>query len=307
MMSSFKTRSIGFFRALCAFLFFFLLTGFPAQAKSTKALRWTVTQYGRADAAKQSMFYTIRSSSGKLMVIDGGWESQADYVREVIRSLGNKVDVWIITHPHPDHVGALNAILKNNDTGIRIKRIYTTKVHAGRYKATKQPWDEYQVYEEFRALTKEMKKKKKLRYLKEGDELNVIGLHMTVFNSWDSTVDKLSVNLCNQGSLMFKLEGKKKSILFCGDVGSPRQKRILKRYKKQLKATYVQCGHHGNWGLTKAFYRRVAPQAAFFDAPASITQNTTGFYDAPALIAYFRDKNVKVYTFGNGTNSVKLK
>lgn len=269
-----------------------------------KNVTWKVTQYGRADDAHQSMFYTICSSTGKLMVIDGGWVSQADHVRNVIAGLGNRVDAWVITHPHPDHVGALNAILKNNYTGIRIRKIYAPQVNAVRYAATKQPWDDYQVYEEFASLTKGMKK---LKYLKEGDKLKVIGLTMTVFNGWDSSVDKLSVNFCNQGSLVFRLEGKKRSMLFCADVGQPRQKRILKKYKKQIRSTYVQCGHHGNWGLTKTFYKYVAPKAAFFDAPALITMSSGDLYDAPALIAYFRRKNVRVYMFGNGTHSVKLK
>ena len=276
-----------------------------AFAGKASAKKWVVTQYGKEYAPSQCMFYTIRSNTGKLVVIDGGWNYNADFVRSVIKDLGNKVDAWIITHPHPDHVGALNVILQNNYTNIRIRKIYTVKVRKKQYKAVKQINDDYQVFETFYGLTKNSKK---LVYLKEGDELNLIGLHMTVLNAWDKSTDKFPVNQCNMGSLMFKLEGKKRSMLFCGDVERGRQKRILKRYRKILRSTYVQCAHHGNWGLSTAFYKVVSPKRAFIDAPKAITEDTTGRFDAPKLIAYFEKKGVKVLRFNaSGTNSVTLR
>lgn len=70
-----------------------------------------ITQY--ADITDgQAMFYTIESTKGELIVIDGGWVGNADYVRFVIGEKGNKVDAWILTHPHPDHIGAFNEIMK---------------------------------------------------------------------------------------------------------------------------------------------------------------------------------------------------
>ena len=285
-------------------LFLGLFSRCEAFAAKTAARTWKVTQYGHRDARQQYMFYTIRSSTGKLLVIDGGWTYNADYVRGVIGSLGNRVDGWIITHPHPDHVGALNEILQNNYTKIRIGKIYTTRVRVKQYKATQQPWDEYDCFKTFCKLTRNSKK---LVYLKEGDELNLTGLRVRVLNAWDKTIDQLSKDQCNHGSLCFKLEGKKRSMLFCGDVGTPRQKRHLKKYKKILPSDYVQCAHHGNWGLTAAFYKTVSPKRAFFDAPRWITEDTTGKYDAPQLIAYFRANGVKVLPFGtSGSNSVTL-
>ena len=72
----------------------------------------------------QNLSIVIKSPNGKLIVIDGGWEADADKLSSLILQQGGKVDAWLITHPHEDHVGALCAIL--NDTGrkIKIDKIY---------------------------------------------------------------------------------------------------------------------------------------------------------------------------------------
>jgi len=51
-------------------------------------------------------------SDGKVAVMDGGVKEETIYLRGFLAALGNKVDVWFVSHPHSDHVGALNEILK---------------------------------------------------------------------------------------------------------------------------------------------------------------------------------------------------
>ena len=265
--------------------------------------RWKVTQWGSSDDV-QKTFYTIVSSTGKLAVIDGGWEQDADLVRSVIRSLGNDVSAWIITHPHPDHVGAFNAILSDNYTGIRIRRIYTVNVNRGRYAATARSYDDFSTYETFSSLTRAAGN---LVFLRENDVFDLIGLKCKVLNAWDSYVDRQSVNLCNNGSLVFRISGKKKSMLFCSDVQTAMEKRLLKRHKKELPSTYVQCAHHGNWALSSKFYRYVKPAGAFIDAPPFITEDTTGYYTAPSLIRYFQSKGIKVFSLSGKEHTVTLR
>ena len=86
-----------------------LLNGKPIDCQA-KDISWTVTQYGSDNDSAQSMFYTIKGSNGRLFIVDGGWAANEGRVRNVIKKNGNKVDGWIITHPHPDHVGAFNKI-----------------------------------------------------------------------------------------------------------------------------------------------------------------------------------------------------
>lgn len=41
-----------------------------------------------------------------MIVVDGGRDVDAPHLIEVIQELGGHVDVWLLTHPHSDHVGA---------------------------------------------------------------------------------------------------------------------------------------------------------------------------------------------------------
>ena len=101
-LTYFTGLAIGLLTLLLAL---FLSPAVPCSA-GTASVTWRVTQYGDDHAGKQSMFYTIKGSNGKLIVVDGGWTDQEAFVRKTIQSLGSKVDLWIITHPHPDHAGA---------------------------------------------------------------------------------------------------------------------------------------------------------------------------------------------------------
>ena len=98
----FHLYTFRFFLSVGLFLFFSL---HPFCEEKVYASSWKVTQYGSDSDFQQSMFYTIKGSNGKLIVIDGGWDYDAKRVRDTIKKLGGKVNLWIITHPHPDHVG----------------------------------------------------------------------------------------------------------------------------------------------------------------------------------------------------------
>ena len=56
-------------------------------------------------------------------------------------------------------------------------------------------------------------------YLSAGDELDVIGLHMKVLYTGTPEILSESTNVLNDGSMVFKLSGQKRSMLFLGDIG----------------------------------------------------------------------------------------
>ena len=71
------------------------------------------------------MSYVLQSPYGRLVVIDGGYEGDAPYLRKFLRDRGGRVDAWFISHQHDDHFGALTAILRQSD-GLTIDRIYAS-------------------------------------------------------------------------------------------------------------------------------------------------------------------------------------
>lgn len=195
--------------------FMCLTVAFPASAHAAssqdkqpahKDTVWTVTQYGNAGENKQYMFYSIKGTNGKTILVDGGWKSNEDAVRSAIRKLGGRVDLWVITHPHPDHAGAFNAIAANPEN-IKIGKVCAPKINAGVYKRYAQYWDEYPVFTEFSRL---LKNQRKVQWLKAGDSFDFFGLEFQVFHSYYQGLSKKTKDICNDSSLVFKVSGSKK-------------------------------------------------------------------------------------------------
>ena len=265
---------------------------------------WIVTQYGDVQGG-QSSFYTVVDPDGGLTIIDGGYDYQYEEVYSVIQKHNGHVKNWILSHPHFDHIGAFNRIMSDPEMSknVHIDTIYATPVNEERYEETAQEYDRYQDYLDFKKIAKDLNN---IVYVSDGDEYDVAGLDMKIISDWDQDVDSLPDHLCNDGSLMFKLSGKEISMLFCSDVQSEMEKFILPDCAEDIKADYVQCGHHGNWGLSMEFYNNVSPQLAFMDAPSWLFETRDDIYDGYKTMDYFNKKGINVYTFEGAPHSVIL-
>jgi len=71
----------------------------------------------------QMMSYVLRIVGGRVIVVGGGNAGDAPYLNEFLKSLGNNVDAWFITHPHDDHINALIEVLRAPGN-LKIRRIY---------------------------------------------------------------------------------------------------------------------------------------------------------------------------------------
>lgn len=262
--------------------------------------RWLITQYGGVDGS-QLTFYTMQDEEGHLIVVDGGWTTDADYVKKVLKGLGNHVDAWIITHPHRDHAGTFCEIYKKPGK-LKIDQVYAVDMASPELCLENAPWDETEVYTKWLELEIE-----NLTYVHAGDTFDVAGLDFEIFNAYDDYVDELSDDLLNDGSMMFKVTANEESMLFCADVGKAMSDYLLETYGDALKADYIQMGHHGNGGLKQDFYKSIGAKVAFFDAPDWLMNDTTGTYSTPEN-KYFMTKNgTSVYSFSTTPNQIILK
>ena len=71
--------------------------------------------------------YLLRTSGGKVIMMDGGHAAEADHLRDRIREAGGHVDLWFISHPHEDHMEALATILEDPQ-GITIDKVIYSRV-----------------------------------------------------------------------------------------------------------------------------------------------------------------------------------
>ncbi len=270
---------------------------------------WIITQYA-SPSDYQAMFYTIKDKNGRLTVIDGGYREDAEYVKGILEEEGGVVDNWIITHPHPDHVGAFNYICEHYSSEIKINKIYAIDLDYDSYKERAEEWDGFYEYESFLSVTENLNN---VIYLYDGDEFEVDGLKGKVFSAYSDKIKELTDDLANDGSMMFKLQGNQESILYCADVGYRISDKIISEYKEELKSDYIQMGHHGNGGLTDEFYQYVSPKVAFFDAPEWLMKNINpstgkeGKWDTPEKIELMESMGATIYGYPSAPNTITLK
>lgn len=239
---------------------------FDKKAFASQAL-WTITQYGDS-SGKQDSFYILTSNKGQVVVIDGGWKDNSEQVAYELKRRGGKVDAWILTHPHPDHIGAFNDIYKSGD--IKIKAIYDNNLDIEYYDTVNESWDEIEIYKEY---LEETTGDSNVHHIKVGDKVELEGISFTFYSAYDDSMQGLK-DICNNSSLVFTADTGDYEILFVGDcydeniIGS-----VLADHKDEVKPDMAQMPHHGNSILPDNYYEELELEICFFDAPAWLMED----------------------------------
>ncbi len=267
--------------------------------------KWVLKEY-KDNSNLQGLCYTLyNKNDGTLIVIDGGHVENAKDgkitpgLREAIEAYGGKVDAWIITHYHKDHVDAFNEIYADPQ-GIDIKEIYVSPLDADVFYSRAQEWDDVDSFDRFMELTAGADN---INLVKRDDVLEFSDdLTITFLNSYDDSIKDVE-DIPNNASLVFKMETKNRSALFCADCHSRvMAERLIKDYGDELKADILQCGHHGNNSMPEdtGFYEKVSPSIAIFDMPEEML--TSPEYTAGALAAYLQKMDCKIVWYSDKPN-----
>ncbi len=133
------------------------------------------------------------------------------------------VDFLALSHSHPDHTGGLDYILSK----FRVKEL----------------WDGGRMILPY-GLTR--------RSLNRGDMIEGEGYRIYILHPYPGfyTADRSEYIAANNDSLVFRIEGKRKSFLFTGDIEEEAEEDIL-HLGKWLKSDVMKVPHHG--GKTSAY------------------------------------------------------
>lgn len=181
----------------------------------------------------------IQLPNNEVMLIDAGESYKSDDVIDYIKNLGiNKLDYVVGTHPHTDHIGALEKVINTFDIG----SIYMPKASS-----TSNTYLDL--------LTTIKNKGLKVKTAKRGvivlDKDN-LKLEFIAPNS-----DNYS-NL-NNYSAVLKLTYLDNTFLFMGDAETLSENEIT----SDVKADVIKVGHHGSDSSSSLeFVRKVSPEYA---------------------------------------------
>lgn len=219
----------------------------------------------------QNLSIVIRSPHGRLIVVDGGWEADAEKLSSLILQQGGKVDAWLITHPHEDHVGALCAILNDASRKIKIDKIYCSLATPDWYRQV-SPTGAGIADQLLNAFAK-LPVGTVTNNIGRGTEINIDDVNIRVLNNRGV----YTYNGVNNSSLVYKIRVSGQSILILGDLAYDGGKDLIKTCTAaELKSDIVQMAHHGQQGVDQDAYALIAPTTCLWPSPAWLWNNDNG-------------------------------
>ena len=244
--------------------------------------------YMFADRGNNVMLSTMfKSPSGKVVMIDGGWPKDADFLVPALKELGGTVDAWFLTHAHCDHYGALADILtKPKLEGLKIKKVIHKFLPLDFIAETEKSSLAY--------VTPFLKNLKKTKLKVETPKVGQVwdfgeGLTFECLNDYDLTMKGNSIN---NSSICFRVMNGNKAIMVTGDIGWPMADKLLETVpKEKIKSDVVFLSHHGQNGANKNFYEAVNPEICVWPTPQLLWDNNhagRGYGSGPWLTNYVK-------------------
>ena len=225
-----------------------------SQTKQTTSQQGELQVYfldvGQADSI-------LIKSNNEYMLIDGGNNNDGPLLVKYFQSLGIKEFKYIVgTHPHEDHIGGLDDVIKN----FTIDNIYIP--------------DAMTTTKTFEDLLDSIDEKNLTYKVPKINSTFPLGnANLKVIYTGTDTSD------LNNTSIVLKLTYQDISILLTGDATSETEKKIL---NKDINSTVLKVGHHGSkYSSTESFLKKVNPKYAIisvgknniYNHPATITIN----------------------------------
>ena len=280
---------------LVPFLAGMLLHGYLS-ATPSKDLRLTAIDVGQGSCT------LLQIPGNRTMLIDGGGfeGSTFDVGRYVvapflIREKIRKIDVVVLTHPHPDHLNGLVYILRNFPVG----EIWTTGEPAP-----------YESYKSMTALIRERKLTHRILY--EGVPPRKIGdLQIAILNPPPNPLTGQTIPMdyvsVNDRSLVMHLRYGRVGILLPGDISRDAEERLVSS-SCNLKSDIILVPHHGGrTSSTAPFLDKVNPGVAviscgldnrYKDPHPEVLQR----YAEKGTKIFRTDRNGAVFLFTDGAN-----
>lgn len=216
---------------------------------------------------------------GRTMLVDGGGYLQAStrdfgerYLVPTLHRLGVKqVDIMVLTHPHPDHLGGLPAVAEQFQVG----EFWQSRVEGqdSAYQRLIQALD---------------RQKTIIRTLQPDDQpLDEGALKISVCSAPAAATRYQDTN---EASLVLRLHYHDFSALLMADAGVEVEQELIRQGIKPV--TLLKVGHHGsNTATSPQFLEALQPQLALI----SVGANNHFKLPAPEVVARIEQQGIRVY------------
>jgi hypothetical protein len=110
--------------------------------------------------------------------------------------------------------------------------------------------------------------------LTPGQEMEIDGVQIEVLGAKNP---EILPNGVNNSSIIVRISDSEKSVLFTGDLGVEGGDKALKGpFSDRIHADYIQMAHHGQAGVSEAFYEHVGARYCLWPTPLWLWDNDNG-------------------------------
>ena len=180
-------------------------------------------------------------SGDSVVLIDGGENEYASKVNAYLRKCGvDKIDCYIATHPHSDHIGAAPGILKNFGAGTVITTAFsdTNIPVTSTYERFLDACDSFA--DEYVEVT-------------AGDKFSFGDIKLEILAPYEESEEYNNMSVC----CLVTCKGTK--AMLCGDAGKEIENAILEK-GTDIKADIFKVSHHGSRSSnSKQFTEKIDP------------------------------------------------
>lgn len=167
-------------------------------------------------------------SDGVVTLIDASTRSDGEKVVKHLEKRGiNKIDHFVLTHPHEDHIGGAVDVLE----AVHVENIYMKRPTVGTEPTTS-------VYINLLKKIKELGMT--VHAVKPEDTFESGSFNVTILGPVNEYTD------FNDQSIVLRAECGKISFIFTGDQEIPAEEDLVSRYGRLLQSTVLKMGHHGS-------------------------------------------------------------
>lgn len=276
-----KSKFKGLFTSLMLIIMLVLNTTFVDAATLTSKLNVYFLNVGQADCE-------LIENNGHFALIDAGSNANETTVLNFLKSKGvKKLDLIIASNPNEDHIGSMDAVVKNyNFDTIIMPKVTTTKTS----------------YKNLAAALNS--KNKRVTAPTASKKYKIGNAELTILAPNASKYDAI-----NDYSVVARVTYGSNSFLFMGDSETISENQILTK-KLTVKSDVIKVGNHGSSSSTSnAFLNAVNPKYAVIEVGANNSYgnpSSTTFdkLNAKSIKTYRTDLNGTVTATSNGTQIV---
>jgi glyoxylase-like metal-dependent hydrolase (beta-lactamase superfamily II) len=211
---------------------------------------------GGAPWPAAGMGYILVTENHRLIVVDGGHGADAEPLAELLTHIAGgapTVDLWIVTHPHGDHYGALRELAAREDLRqrVHVKEISWYFPPEFRDWQGKAPCEGANGHlREVCAALGAVEHTPRMGETVTVDDLRLEFLLVPT--------DCRELHNPNSLSLIFTVKSRRKTLLITGDAFPENLRYCAQRYGAALKCHILQLPHHGLCDTGDADFYRLA-------------------------------------------------